>query len=237
VVEVPLISFSTNRVVATGIGAASTNEVKYKYRWERDPGEWGYSDDAIKTLKSRIRDGKTQYRIPNPEHGELVNTIVKMASKRAEVDAVETLPGVSSALRDLFNTKSPERRKPDWAWFWSELGKRGLKEEGAHELLGIKSFKELLTTGFDLQGILNKIDEKLAEVREESAPVPPEAPPKPKPERDLEALKNLNDLYSACNQDFGLQPADVIKELGYSSQLDITESPAEAYRIIASPRT
>lgn len=57
-----------------------------------------------------------------------------------------------------------------------------------------------------------------------------------KPKRDPDTIKTINDLYKACNQDFNLQPADVIKELGVSSQIDITDTPAEAYIKIAAVR-
>jgi hypothetical protein len=41
-----------------------------------------------------VRDG-TLFRVPNEDPGDLDNTVLKMAVKRAEVDAVNHLPGVS----------------------------------------------------------------------------------------------------------------------------------------------
>lgn len=52
--------------------------------------------------------------------------------------------------------------------------------------------------------------------------------------RDPESVKTINDLLKACNQDFKMQPKDVYKELGYKSQSDISEKPAECYIRIAS---
>jgi len=57
-----------------------------------------------------------------------------------------------------------------------------------------------------------------------------------KPKRDPETIKTIADLYRACHEDFKLQPKEVLKELGYKSQVDINETPAECYRKIAAVR-
>ena len=54
--------------------------------------------------------------------------------------------------------------------------------------------------------------------------------------RDLTTLKTITDMYKACHADFGLQPADVMKELNITKWADLTLTPAEAYNIIAAPR-
>jgi len=57
-----------------------------------------------------------------------------------------------------------------------------------------------------------------------------------KPKRDPETIKTINDLMKAAFQDFHMQPKEVLKELGYSSQADINETAAECYRRIAAVR-
>ena len=57
-----------------------------------------------------------------------------------------------------------------------------------------------------------------------------------RPERDLAGITTLNSLFKACNEDFGMQPNDVVKELGYSSQMDITDTPKECYLRIAEAK-
>ena len=52
-------------------------------------------------------------------------------------------------------------------------------------------------------------------------------------ERDPDTIKTLGDLFTACLADFKMNRTAVIKELGYSKQEDIGESPAECYRIIS----
>jgi hypothetical protein len=83
-------------VVASGVGAASSHETKYAYRWVQESDVPAGLDKAA--LKTRPRDRSVQYRIPNPDLGDLWNTLFKMAAKRADVDAAQHLPGVSEAL-------------------------------------------------------------------------------------------------------------------------------------------
>jgi len=74
------------------------------------------------------------------------------------------------------------------------------------------------------------------EVAPEEAPPAEEAPPPEKPKRDTLLIVTINDLYRACNQDWGMQPEDVLKELSVSSQNDISDTPAECYIKIAAVR-
>ena len=64
----------------------------------------------------------------------------------------------------------------------------------------------------------------------------PEKNRKVSAKRDPSSLQNLAQLYSACFEDFKLQPNDVLKELGYALQTDISETPQECYIKIASVR-
>ena len=88
-------------VIAMGVGAASTREIKYAYRWVE---ESDVPKDLDKdTLRQRgSNDGRTKFRIPNQDIGDLENTLLKMGTKRAEVDAVYHLPACSELDR-LFN--------------------------------------------------------------------------------------------------------------------------------------
>lgn len=160
-VEVPLIDRATGQVVLTGIGAASTLETKHKYRWSDNLDEllaMGYDEEKRKNLKTRLdtKTGVISYRVPNPEHGDLLNTIVKMASKRAEVDVAESLPGVGSTLKLMFDHRlaalatgttrpplseyerhpgqppggPPSGDKDDsWSQFWGEVMRMGLTRD------------------------------------------------------------------------------------------------------------
>jgi hypothetical protein len=83
---------SRDVVVSAGIGVASTLELKY-HRWVL---EAEIPSDSVKAdLKTKESGGRTLYRIPNPDPSDIENTVAKVALKRAEVDAVHHLPGVS----------------------------------------------------------------------------------------------------------------------------------------------
>jgi hypothetical protein len=93
--ECSYIHIPTGAIVAAGVGTATTNEVKYAYRWVlRGDIPLGVDPDTLAT-RTRRNDGAKQYRVDNQDIGDLYNTIWKMAAKRAEGDAVLKLPGCS----------------------------------------------------------------------------------------------------------------------------------------------
>lgn len=241
-IQANIINRETQLVVGTGVGAASTKETKYKYRWVYDPQNYGYSEEEIKTFK--LKDGK--YRIPNPEYGELVNTLLQMAAKRAECDAVKSLPGVGSTLRKLFTGKKGEfeKEKPNWQTFWGEVSALGLSEDDVHQLLGIKSMKDWLSKGKNLNDAVKTLAQKLAKgekppstQKEVSAEdVPWEESEGEKPKRDPESIKTGAELLRACFDDFNLQPDAVYAELNINLLTELTETPANAYTRIAAAR-
>ncbi len=153
-----LINRSSQQIIATGIGAASTKEVKHRYRWVEDPEKEGISRRGLK----QRRDGK--YRIPNPDTEDLLNTIAKMAAKRADVDAAQSLPGVAATLRKLFISPLSREQKAsvaqerpgvggvipsplkdeehNWSWFWSKIKLLNITPQEAHDILAVNSIKD-----------------------------------------------------------------------------------------------
>jgi hypothetical protein len=213
-IQVSLINRNTGAVIGSGIGSASTRETKYKYRWVYDPENYGYGTDEIKKLKTRSSGKSLQYRVLNAEVGELSNTLFQMASKRAEVDASRGMPGVASALKKLFaggiTHEEPAGQDIDWSGFWGECNRMGLDEPTVHELLGVKSVNDWVTTGGTKKGALVFIQRKLDQRRSN--------PAGEKIVWTKDNLKNVNDLLRACNMDFGLQPASVYREAGYATR-------------------
>ena len=104
VVRADITHISGTRI-GSGVGSCSTDESKYQFRWLTADKlrDMGYKEDQIKQLPSRVnrprRGGEyVTYRIRNPDIMDLDNTMLKMASKRAEVDATLSLPGVSGVF-------------------------------------------------------------------------------------------------------------------------------------------
>lgn len=77
-VECTLTSRGTGEVMGFGVGECSTMESKYRYRWD------GY--------------GRDRRRVENPDVADVWNTCLKMAKKRAFVDAVKS----TTAASDVF---------------------------------------------------------------------------------------------------------------------------------------
>ncbi|MDZ4230257.1 MAG: hypothetical protein U1B77_00380 [Dehalococcoidales bacterium] len=157
---------NAGHIAGTGLGAASTRETKYKYRWVPKPEEFGYAKEQVDDLKTKVGyGGVTLYRIENPEYGELVHTLLAMAAKRSECDAAKSLPGVGSALRKLFDKKqtAPPRKEPDWAGFWGRIAQMGLAEPDVHSMLEVKSIKEWLDKGKDLDEAIKTLAQKMAD--------------------------------------------------------------------------
>lgn len=73
------------RFIGDGVGSCNSREDRYAWRWVWDKPK----GVDVATLKTRqTRNGKTQWRMPNEDIYSLVNTIEKMACKRALVHAV-----------------------------------------------------------------------------------------------------------------------------------------------------
>lgn len=77
-VRCTLTSRDAGQTMGCGMGICSTMESKYRYRWE------GYGD--------------SRNRVENPDVADVWNTVLKMAKKRAFVDAVKS----TTAASDIF---------------------------------------------------------------------------------------------------------------------------------------
>jgi len=76
-------------IIAQGVGLCSSKEDKYRYRWVN---ENRLTNNVNKdSLPYRVKSGKygeyKQYRVENEDICSMANTILKMAKKRAEIDA------------------------------------------------------------------------------------------------------------------------------------------------------
>jgi len=58
----------------------------------------------------------------------------------------------------------------------------------------------------------------------------------PAPARDIDAIETLGDLWTACQEDFGLERSAALKELGVKKQEHLKQLPREMYQQIAEMR-
>lgn len=87
-----LIAQSTGIFVGAGVGECSSDEEKYKWRFAISDAEYAATPEDRKRIKYK-RDGQINQVRTNP--ADVANTILKMAKKRALVDAVLTVTGAS----------------------------------------------------------------------------------------------------------------------------------------------
>ncbi len=96
-----LVHLPTGQVVDEGYGSCSTMEGKYRWRWvyENDLPP-GVDKNALVSKKFKAKRGGqfVKYRILNDDTYTLQNTVLKMAKKRALVDAALSL----GRLSDIF---------------------------------------------------------------------------------------------------------------------------------------
>ena len=83
-IGMPLIHIDSGILVSYGTGAANSREVKYRYRIQKDT-----DGNPIKDKEGNI------IKLENPDPADQMNTLIKMASKRAFVDATLKATGAS----------------------------------------------------------------------------------------------------------------------------------------------
>lgn len=83
--------------ITEGVGCCSTKESKYAYKWvyEKEVPSNINKDDLVKREFNGPYGKYFKYRIDNDDPYTLANTVLKMAKKRAQVDAVLTVASLS----------------------------------------------------------------------------------------------------------------------------------------------
>ena len=86
--------FRNKQPVAQGVGSCNSKEKKYRFiNVDEIPENYvGYSEQTTDYY------GRTKYKINNPDICSLVNTILKMAKKRAFIDAVLQVASLSEVF-------------------------------------------------------------------------------------------------------------------------------------------
>lgn len=80
--------------ITEGVGSCNSKEDKYRWRWyKEDDLPAGIDKDSLKSKTNKW--GKTEYKLENEEIYSQANTILKMAKKRAQIDAVLTVASLS----------------------------------------------------------------------------------------------------------------------------------------------
>jgi len=110
-ISLPILHRDTGALISTGVGGANNHEIKYKYRNTEQDGE--------------------KIKIVNPEPADQQNTLIKMATKRAYIDAVIKATGASRVFAEDVENMSwlmPERASNKQLYYIKTFFK-GMKEE------------------------------------------------------------------------------------------------------------
>ena len=110
-----LVSMKTGVIVAEGVGECNSYESKYRYRWlgPSKLEEHGIDEAMKATMRTRTAgNGDTLYRIDNPDPADQVNTNLKMAKKRALVDAALSAGRLSELFTQDIEDMGPDDRRP-----------------------------------------------------------------------------------------------------------------------------
>jgi hypothetical protein len=92
-----LVSVASGTLIDSGIGECNSFESKYRYRWlwDNELSEHGIDPQEPGHRTKTTKSGKTQWRIENEDPADVRNTILKMAKKRALVDAALSIGSLS----------------------------------------------------------------------------------------------------------------------------------------------
>ncbi|MBA7598382.1 hypothetical protein ES703_05397 [subsurface metagenome] len=189
--------------------------------WPKNKEPYGTDKGNTKRNMANIRSERPAYnRLPG-EALPQIEVIDEAYAQVPDIGKVDTITGeiVEGEAREIKDTEAP---KEHWCAEHNcafELKKSRFGSFYAHKIKG---------------GWCN--EKKKDEASKEETGEPEPEPEPTKPERDPSTIKTLNELYKACNEDFKIQPDQVVKELGVSSQTDISDTPEECYRKIAAVR-
>lgn len=119
-IKCALFHIPSGKKVGEGVGTCSTMESKYRYRWvnqEQKPDK--ATQEKMKTMSTGrwhkdYRGGwQWQERQENPDVADAYNTVLKMAKKRAVVDATLTATAASDIFTQDIEDIKPQDREPD----------------------------------------------------------------------------------------------------------------------------
>lgn len=114
-----LIHVPSGNFLGAGIGEASTNETKYKWKKTWSKPEFDSTDPERRRIKyssfkdnNNMNSNKEEMQI-RQEPADLANTVLKMAKKRAQIDATLTVTGASSMfVQDVEETVEDGTQEP-----------------------------------------------------------------------------------------------------------------------------
>ncbi|GEM_PF-1064812 len=145
-----LRSIQTGDLIVQGLGSCNSKESRYRYRWvfgSEVPDHVDKKALVTKTITTRKGHKATMYRVENEDPYSLPNTLLKMAKKRAMVDAVLS----AGRLSDIFSQGDgpssdddaeqslKQRREQMLAYFQS----KGVTQQQVFDLVNVTKIEQV----------------------------------------------------------------------------------------------
>lgn len=235
----------TDIVISEGMGSCNSMEARYRYRWIFGSEVPEYMDKSTLVhakRKSKVGREYIMYRIENDDIFTLANTILKMAKKRAHIDASLSAGRLSDVFtQDIedFEDETPiresQKERVAKEELESEKESQSAPEEPSDSIRQGPTIEEP-------KDIRTAVDESIAKREAISKPLESKSEPvkaetnRPQPKRDPASIKSITELQKALWQDFDLQPKQQLAELNIEAWSELAMTPAEAYRQVASVR-
>ena len=102
-----LLRMGTESVISSGLGECNSMESKYRWRWAW-PDDVPAHVDKTRLVSRTVKNGGKQYRLDNDDIYTQVNTLLKMAKKRALVDAALS----AGRLSEIFTQDIEDFERP-----------------------------------------------------------------------------------------------------------------------------
>ena len=112
-IRASLTHIASQQTVSQGLGECNSMESRYRWRWmfgSEVPAEVNKEQLATRTINTRNGEAK-QYRLENEDIYTLVNTVLKMAKKRALVDAALSAGRLSDVFTQDIEDMAPAGRE------------------------------------------------------------------------------------------------------------------------------
>ena len=228
-VKCKLVSVRDNIVISEGLGECNSMESKYRYRWigERDlPSGIDKTKLVAQERRSKTGGHWTVYRLDNEDIFSQVNTILKMAKKRALVDAALS----AGRLSDVFTQDIediPNIIKEDEASFETQPApkiKTSAPSTKPKEMSGSAIGRGSPPVAPEL---------KSSPAKEKSSVVAPKEAGKTV-EFDPSPIRNFGNLWTRC-KNYGISKVEGLASLKVKSQDDIADLD-DAWRAIFKDR-
>jgi len=145
-----LRSIRDRTLIAQGLGSCNSRESRYRYRWvfgSEVPEHIDKKSLATKTIRTKKGQKAVMYRIENEDPYSLPNTLLKMAKKRAMIDAVLS----AGRLSDIFSQGDDvstddngeqslkQRRQQMLSYFQS----KGVSQAQVFDLIGVSKIEQV----------------------------------------------------------------------------------------------